>query len=395
VKGTRTVDAVVIGGGIIGAATTYYLARQGLKIALLEKDRLATGSTGASVAGVRQQGRSKVQLPLMFTAVNLWQGLEDELGAPVDYVQTGHLMLAGDEEVLEFYRSGPNGVEEQTAAGLRTYIVDRQEARELAPVLEGPFVGGRYCPTDGGAHPQKAVGAFARAAQRLGCTIMERTAVTGLRVEGARIRGVRTSQGDIEAIWVINAASVWAREIGSWAGLDVPIVPIRGQVLFSTSLPPLVRPFVFHGDVEGLRLFIRQRPDGHILTGLGNPLQEEGWDTTVDEDFGFQLRRRLKLLAPSLADIPAERMWGGLYEVTPDTEPIIDIPQESRGLVLSCGFSAQGFGPGPAVGYHLAQWIATGVRPEILAPFALSRFQEGTAPRRQLLAEMSGKREPE
>jgi len=223
---------------------------------------------------------------------------------------------------------------------------------------------------------------------------MERTGVTGLWIDGARIRGVRTSQGDIEANWVINAAGVWAREIASLAGLDVPIVPIRGQVLFSTSLPLLIRPFVFHGDVEGRRVFIRQRPDGHILTGLGNPLEAEGWGTSVDQDFEFQLRRRLRLLAPSLADIPAERMWGGLYEVTPDTEPVIDMIQEPQGLVLSCGFSAQGFGPGRAVGYYLAEWIAIGVRLEILALFALKRCQEVTAATRQLLAEMSGKRDP-
>lgn len=391
----RTADIVVIGGGITGVATAYNLSRHGLKVALLEKEKLAAGSTGRTVGGVRQQARSKAQLPLLFEAVKLWKTLDKELGTSVGYTQMGNLMLAGSEEVLEFFRTGPDGVDEQSSAGLDTRIVDYDEAQSLAPVLKNSFVGGRYCASDGGANPYLVVNAYSRAAQSRGATVLQGIEAVGFQVEGGQVRAVETSAGNISTRCVVNAAGVWAKRVAAFVGIDLPIVPIRGQVLFSKSMPPIIQPFVFHGDIEGQRVFIRQRPDGHILTGLGNPQQEPGWDTTVDDDFEQNLRRRLQSLAPELADIPTEKVWGGLYEVTPDTEPIIDFCHDPEGLVLACGFSAQGFGPGPAVGFYLAEWIATGERPDVLSPFELARFQKEDFVERRLLTEISGLREDE
>ncbi|HBY95150.1 MAG: FAD-binding oxidoreductase [Ardenticatenaceae bacterium] len=388
---SQTADVAIIGGGITGIATAYYLSKRGLRVTLIERDHLAAGSTGRTVAGVRQQGRSRWQLPLMFEAVKRWKTLEEELGAPVGYQQHGHLMLAANEDVLDFFKTGPYGVDEQATEGLDTRIVSREEVLELVPRLKGPFVGGRYTGSDGGAHPQLTVNAYARAAEARGAKLLLGTEAVGLVIEGDRVRGVKTSAGTVEAPFVVNAAGVWAKEVGSWANLDLPITPERGQVLLSGPLPPLVRPYVIHGDLEGQRVYLRQRHDGRIITGLGNPEQKPGWSTDVDPDFESELRRRLRILIPDLADIPRESTWGGLYEVTPDTEFIIDVLQEPQGLVLACGFSAQGFGPGPAVGDLLAEWIATGKRPELLAPFSPERFKRGTVRKHRLLGEMSGK----
>jgi sarcosine oxidase subunit beta len=224
-------DVVIIGGGIVGCAAAYYLARKGRRVIVIEKDAGAgLQASGRNAGGVRQQGR-RAALPLAMEAIRLWAGLAHELAAELEYRRTGNLVLALDED-------GAADLEEEAvweqAQGLRDVrMISAAECHEIVPGLTGQVVAGKHCTSDGAANPMLVTPAFARAAQRQGAIIRYGTTALELLTQGSTISGVNTDAGEIEAEVVVNAAGLWARRFNAMAGCSTPISPGRSQLLIT------------------------------------------------------------------------------------------------------------------------------------------------------------------
>ena len=372
----HTADVVIVGGGCMGASVAYHLARHGVtNVVLVEREQmLGTGSTGRNAGGVRHQFSNEANIRLSLESIALLERFADEVGQPIDFHQDGYLfLLARDSSVDTFRRN----VALQRSLGVEVQWLDAGEAERLAPGLDAAGVAGAtFCARDGIADPNGVTMGFAKAAQAAGVEVARDTEVTGVRVERGRIAGVETTRGTIETRKVVNAAGPHARQIGRMAGVDVPVEPYRRHI-FIAAAPgeaawrvPASRIMVIDFDTT----FYFHREGAGLLFGMGDPDETPTFDTTVQWDFLPQVIDVAVQRLPALADASISHAWAGLYEVTPDANPIIGPAPGVEGLFLINGFSGHGFQHSPAAGRILADVIAERDPRFDLAPFDLRRF---------------------
>lgn len=425
-------DVVIIGGGIAGCASAYYLAKRGVKVVLVEKNsRVAFEQSGRAWGFVRQQGRDPREIPLMMAGIKLWERLEAELGADVEWVQGGNLRLAPDERVLARQEET---VREERAMGLDVRLLTRQEVQALVPGMEGDFVGGMYCPNDGHAEPVKATMAFARAAEELGAVIYTRCAAEGIERAGGRAIAVVTERGEVKAPVVVCAAGAWSSKVARLAGLNLPQRKVRSTVAATEPVPPITPMGVW-----GAGLAFRQKKDGSVyIAGGGGADYDIGseiiesfrnlwlffpnyrknwrlfrlhlsaellrdiarrmpWSKARKHPFAHTVdvepepnrerveRSRAAFLRafPFLEHVRIERSWAGYIDSTPDAVPVLGEAPGLQGFVFATGFSGHGFAMGPIVGKLVAELIVGGQPSLDLSGLRLSRFFDGTmaAPR--------------
>jgi len=371
----RQPKVVIIGGGVTGLSVAYALARRGVRdVTLLEREQLASGSTGRSAGGIRLQFSDAVNIRLAQRSVQVFERFAEEFGAECDFRQYGYLILATTAEEETLFR---RNVDLQRSLGVPVEVLTPEEAGRLIPGLRiDDLRVATFCPKDGYADPYSVAMAFAAAARRLGARILEGHAVTSLDRQGDRITGVRTSAAAFAADVVVNAAGPWAAEVARLAGLDVPILPYRRQVFVTepfADLPeqlPMVIDFLPH--------FYFRREGPGILFGMTDLHEPPSFNTTVDWTFLEQVVERALHRIPPLARASVRRGWAGLYDTTPDSNPILGAVPGLDGLIMAAGFSGHGFMLSPAVGECLAELIATGTSRAIdLSPLAIDRFQSG------------------
>jgi len=372
----RSADVVIVGGGCMGASVAYHLARRGVTdVVLVEREQmLGTGSTGRNAGGERHQFSNEANIRLSLESIALLERFADEVGQPIDFHQDGYLfLLASDSSVDTFRRN----VALQRSLGVEVQWLDAGEAERLAPGLDASGVAGAtFCARDGIADPNGVTMGFVKAAQTAGVEVARDTEVTGVRVERGRIAGVETTRGTIETRKVVNAAGPHARQIGRMAGVDVPVEPYRRHI-FIAAAPgeaawrvPASRIMVIDFDTT----FYFHREGAGLLFGMGDPDETPTFDTTVQWDFLPQVIDVAVQRLPALADASISHAWAGLYEVTPDANPIIGPAPGVEGLFLINGFSGHGFQHSPAAGRILADVIAERDPRFDLAPFDLRRF---------------------
>ncbi|MDI3340053.1 MAG: FAD-binding oxidoreductase [Sphaerobacter sp.] len=364
------VEVVVVGGGVIGCAASYELSKAGVSVAIVEAREVASGASGASAGGVRQQGRDPRELAIAMRAIARWPSLEAELGADLGYRQDGHLTLVAREEDLPALEQR---VRAERARGLGIEVVGRDVLDALVPGLAPDIIAGAWCPTDGHAMPILVTRAFCRAAQRHGATLYERTAVIGLRLQGDRVVGVRTTRGEIACRAVLLAAGAWSRELARTVGLELPIAPHALQMMVTDPMPSRLKPVL---TCVGRRLSLKQLPSGAYLLG-------GGWSGTVDWAGRFG-RTRIASLAGSAVDASAVypllrrtrivRAWTGLEAIAADEVPILGPAPGVAGLIIACGFSGHGFALAPCIGELMAELIVTGQTSLPLDALRLERF---------------------
>ncbi len=382
-------EVVVVGGGIMGAASAYYLARRGVNVVLLEKGAIGAEGSGHNSGGVRQNCRDPQERPLAMASVKLWEGLDEELGFDTEYVQGGNIRIAINEEhMAPLRRQG----EEELAAGMPIEIWDRDELRRRAPYLNDIFIGAKYCRTDGNANPLIAARAFGWAAKRVGVRIMTHTEVVDIGVQGGQVSGVTARKGTedltVEAPRVILACGHWAVPLASRIGVELPIVPVR-HVLGVTERvrPPFFTEYLQAGLYEnpaaatqeaGIvledlgQLGIRPARDGHIhIGGVGTPGTD---DQTASAHAVRQLARDAVRMIPSLRGVNFLHSWGRTIQLTPDELPILGPVDGVEGLVLAVGFSGHGFCIGPIVGKLMSESIVDGEPSIPLHGLRLSRY---------------------
>ena len=365
-------EAVVIGGGIVGCASAYYLARRGVKVALLEKATIGGEASGRNGGGVRQQCRDRRERPFAMASIKLWEGLQAELGFDIEYVQGGNIRMATNDARMESLRR--EGAEE-LEDGLQVELWDRDELRRRAPYLGEVFIGAKYCATDGTANPILTTKAFGWAAQRLGATILTRTEAVSISVEGGRVASVtgRDQNGEIvfAAPWVINAAGPWSAALSRAIGVAVPVEPARSVIAITQRMSPLFKEFISSHD---LGVYARQAREGQVHVG-GTNVPAHTFDQRAPVDVLEHLARGAAEMIPALRDANFLRSWAGTLEMTPDKVPILGYIDSVKGYILATGFSGHGFCLGPIAGKLISELVVDGAPSLSLHEVRFSRFE--------------------
>lgn len=363
----------MIGGGIIGTSVAYHLARMGAgKIVLLERETLlGTGSTGRCAGGFRCQFSTEINIRLSLISVPMILGFQEEMDWPVDLHQDGYLFLLSKPEEVAAFREN---VALQNRLGVPSKFLELEDIARVAPhvCLDG-ILGGTYCAQDGIGDPNGMTQGYASAARRLGVDIRTGIAAAGIRNAKGKIEGVETDQGFIPCGHIVNAAGPHAREVSSWAGVDLPVSPERRHVY--TTFPFDQAPRNHLMVIDFTTTFYFHRESGGVLMGMRNPEERPSFNLGVDPDF---LERVLEVglkRFPDLAVAAINRSWAGLYEMSPDANPILGKVEEVEGFYLANGFSGHGFQHAPAVGRLIAEEIVLGIARTLdISALRLDRF---------------------
>ncbi|MEP7350236.1 MAG: FAD-binding oxidoreductase [Sphingorhabdus sp.] len=418
----READAVVIGGGIIGSFTAYYLAKRGLKVALIEKGVVGGEQSSRNWGWCRQQNRDERELPLATKALDLWEQFGIDSGEETGFRRCGLFYVSNDASELDTWaRWG----EYARSIGVKTRMLNSQEATEHGRFTAQVWKGGVHSQMDGIADPGLAVPAVARALMALGSTVHQACAARGIETTGGAVSAVVTERGTIRTPLVIHAGGAWASSFMRQLGVRFPQATVRQSIL-AVGTGHMSLPDAFYGD----SMSITRRGDGcHALAYSGRakvdptlqflmyqrqflPMFKQRWSKVspgglqglraghetlshwrLDQPTPMEARRildprpdpktiritveRVSRLIPAVATAPVVASWAGFVDSTPDGVPVIGEIPSVPGLILAAGFSGHGFGIGPGAS-HLVADIATGHEPIVdPRPYRLSRFDRG------------------
>ncbi len=406
----RSADVVIIGGGIAGITTAWYLNQAGLKVVVCEKGRVAGEQSSRNWGWIRQQGRDEAELPIVMESMRLWQEITDQLDEDVGYRREGSLYLCENDEEMarhdRFYSFA-------AAYGLRSARLNRSQLAALIVDCPARWQSALHTPSDGRAEPGLAVPAMARALAARGVIILENCAVLEIEQSNGRVTGVRTEQGLIEASTVQCSAGAWSTFLLQACSVRLPQLTVKASVARTAAVPP-----IFNGNASGSQIAFRRRLDGgytvaatdrleilpstHHLRYLREflPLMKlsmgklklrlPGLHASAD-----YTRHRVLDPIPSAATVKriADRLvdrlpqfrgialvesWAGMIDALPDVVPVLDSVASIDGLWIATGFSGHGFGIGPAAGKIMAELIQNNAVEYDLSRFRLSRFSDGS-----------------
>lgn len=418
-------DVVVIGGGVVGVMTAWFLAERGMRVTLCEKGRIAGEQSSRNWGWIRQQGRDAAELPIMVESLRLWQGLAQQFGDRLGFHQTGVMYLAGSEKAVEGYEAW---LPHAQANGVDSRLMSR---REVAARLKGAgpgWPGGLFTPSDARAEPWVAVPALVEGAIARGAVVIEDCAVRALDLKAGRVAGVVTEKGRIACDQVVLAGGAWSSLFARAHGVDIPQLSVLASVAATEPMPEIypggaaADDFAFRQREDGglslapgaehdfflgpdalrhatkyRKIFAKDRKSTHfrLAAPKGYPdgwLTPRRWD--ADRASPFEAIRVLNP-APNMATIARTReafakafptlgrpklraVWAGMIDTMPDVVPVIDRAESVPGLTIATGMSGHGFGIGPGIGRVVADLVSGNAVGHDLSRFRLSRFTDGS-----------------
>jgi glycine/D-amino acid oxidase-like deaminating enzyme len=418
-------DVTIIGGGVIGVMTAWFLRQKGLTVLLLEKGRIAGEQSSRNWGWVRQQGRDPGELPIMVESLALWKSLSADLGASLGFQQTGVLYLAKTDREMQGFESW---LDHARAHQLDTRLLTGAETTQMLKGAVAPWKGALYTPSDARAEPWTAVPALAARAEEMGVLIRESCAVRALDLSGGKVTGVVTEAGRVATDHVVLAAGAWSRLFLARHGVDIPQLSVLASVAATEPMPE-----IFPGNAADDDFAFRRRADGGYSLAPGGSAHDfflgpdafrsfkaylailkkewgtstfraaapkgfpDAWGTprrwSEDDTTPFEATRilnpapNLKTLGhvqdafakafPALGRPKLKATWAGMIDTLPDVVPIVDhapIP----GLTIATGMSGHGFGIGPGMGRVIADLVTGGHIGHDLSRFRFARFTDGT-----------------
>ena len=362
-------DAVIIGAGIIGLSAGYWLAKNGAKVIVLDKGRVAWEASGRATGFLSLRGEQPLEAPLAAAANKLWMNLDEELGYPTEWMPGGRLWVALEENS---WRELKDLREPWNAAGIPVKLIDGAAARAIVPCLAEQTLGGLHTDRGGHANPQRASHAFAWALRDRGGEIRENTPATDIGVSAGKVTAVETPAGPIATPIVITCAGPQTALIAAMVGVVVPMAPVRLEAMVTVALPRL-----FDVAMVGHGLSLRQTRRGNIHFN-GGPHEWIDVDLTGEPakpntPILRNIARRLAELFPGLSETPALRSWAGVVEVTPDQTCIVERLAAPDGMIIATA-SGHGFGLAPSLGQAIAGLALEGRSPYPIEGLGLSRF---------------------
>ena len=422
----EAVEVVVIGAGVVGVSTAYFLAKSGVRVAVFEKGRVAGEQSSRNWGWVRQQGRDPAELPIVMESNRIWRGLAEETGErDLAFTECGCLYVATGPDQMSRWEEWR---EMASRHQLDSRLLARQEVGALVPDLNGRWAGGIFTPSDGRAEPFVAVPALARAARRLGATVVENCAVRTVETGAGKVTAVHTERGRVGAQGVVLAGGAWTTYFASNLGLDLPQLTVRATVGRTNPVGGRESPAVYSPG-----LCLRRRADGGYTVAVGDLIEHYvgprsfrylskfrpllrasvrslrfvggpprgfpgSWGSrrrwTAEEITPFEktrvlnpppsetvLRRisaRLPVQAPRLAEAGMAEVWAGMIDVTPDAVPYLCEAPSPRGLFIGTGMSGHGFGIGPGAGRVLADLVQGRPHGHDITRFRFERFSDGS-----------------
>ncbi len=419
----ESVDVVIIGAGVIGVSTAWFLAKAGISVLVCDKGRVAGEQSSRNWGWIRQQARDPDELPIVIDSLNTWETLSSEIGADIGFTRQGVLYVAETEAALAEYEQWLETAQQHQ---LDTKMLSAAEVDDLIKDKPGQWKGGMYTPSDARAEPWKAVPALAKALRAGGGLIREGCAVRSVDIQGGKVCGVVTEHGRVAAQSVVCAGGAWSTLFMANLGVNLPQLSVRATVARTAPAPD-----IYSGGATVGEVAIRRRQDGGYTVASGSTnehfiaadsfrhffkflpalassvrfirlrfggnliermLPVRRWRD--DELSPFEqtrvlnpepsakalklMRAGLRKRLPKLAELPFEEAWAGMIDVTPDVVPVMDEVDRYPGLYLATGFSGHGFGIGPGAGRVMADMVMGKSAVHNLNRFRLSRFSDGS-----------------
>ncbi|HEY8226995.1 MAG TPA: FAD-binding oxidoreductase [Pyrinomonadaceae bacterium] len=376
---TETADVVIIGSGIVGSSVAYHLADAGCtNVLVIEREaHQGKGSTGKSMGGVRAQFTTPVNIQMSRYSIDFFSTFDERMDHPADYRPHGYLFCATSERHLEYLKANRK---RQIAHGVTNVeLVTRDHIVDILPQLRADdILGGTFCPTDGFVDPHSVMMGFMLKAREKGTRLWLDTEVTGIEVSSGRIQGVETTKGYVATPVVVNAAGAWAARVARMADADLPVEPLRRQLVPTEPFDGLPKRFPMVIDMS--TGFHFRREGKGILLAWNDPDETPGFKTEFDESFIEKILTKAASRVPCLAEagVNPRRAWAGLYEMTPDHHAIIGPAPNVKGLFFVNGFSGHGVMHSPASGRITADLILKGYSEIVDAnQLGVERFKSG------------------
>lgn len=369
-------DVIVIGAGIVGNATAYYLAKKGKRVTVLEaSDYIGNGGSSRNGGGVRQSGRNPKELPLMVWGVkNIWPFLSEELGVDTEYTQGGNLRLGKTEEHLKILQKLADGA---VKCGVDVKMIDATEVKKINPYMSDEVIGASWCPTDGHANPLITTLGYYKKARELGVDFITGAPVTRIITKAGHVVGVKTPEQIFEADDVVVAAGFESNEILKSVGINIPmkkhalscLVTEAEPKMFSQMLGTAMADFYGHQTKHGS--FVMGGTDGFDEV----PARIDDSYPLVGSSMVSATCRGILGYFPILKNAKVVRAWGGYGDFCVDGVATVSKCDEVPGLYIECGFTGHGFGIGPSAAYNIAELITEGSCPADISPLHYNRFK--------------------